>query len=100
MEEKIYTINLRKELIKTPRWKRANKAISLIREFIKRHMKTDKVKINASLNERIWSRSREKPPMRVRVKATKEADGTVRVELFEMIEEEVKEEKKDETKKG
>lgn len=97
VEERIFTINLRKKLIKTPRWKRSNKVVSLIREFIQRHMKSDKVKIGSLLNESIWKRSREKPPMKIRVRAKREVDGTVKVELFEVEEEE---EMNDEAKKS
>ncbi|MCD6402707.1 MAG: 50S ribosomal protein L31e [Candidatus Aenigmarchaeota archaeon] len=98
--ERIYTINLRKDYIKVARWRRANRAMRFIKEYIKRHMKVEEVKIGKELNEYIWYRSREKPPGRVRVIVTKE-DKVAKVDLFrpkeekveEIVEEKVKEEK-------
>jgi len=81
--ERVYTINLRKELIETPRWRRANRAIKLIREFVQRHMKSDKIKLDQRLNEKIWERSGKKPVMKLRIKVKKDDDGTVHVTLFE-----------------
>lgn len=81
--ERIYTIPLRKAYWLGPRWKRANKAIKIIREFIQRHMKPETILIKPEVNEKIWSRGIEKPPRRIRVKATKLADGTVKVSLAE-----------------
>lgn len=86
MEEKIYTINLRKDYVKKPRWKRADRAIRFIRKFLKRHMKTEKIKISKSVNEKIWKRSRQKPPGKIRVKAVKREDGTVEVQAIEFVE--------------
>jgi large subunit ribosomal protein L31e len=85
MKERIYVINLRKDFIKKPRWKRANRAIRFIREFIKKHMKAEKVKISKSINEKIWERSRQKPPGKIRVKARKLDNGTVEVQAVEFI---------------
>lgn len=81
--ERIYTIPLRKAYWLGPRWKRANKAIKLIREFIQRHMKPETIMIKPEVNEKVWSRGIEKPPRKIRVKAIKLADGTVKVSLAE-----------------
>ena len=70
--ERSYVIPLRKAVIKTARWRRAKKAISTIRSFMKRHMKADVVKIGKELNEAIWERGGKKVPSKVSVIAIKE----------------------------
>lgn len=69
MEERIYTIPLRKAY-RAPRPRRANKAISIVKEFIKRHMKVKEVVIGESINHAIWKRGIQKPPRRIRIHAT------------------------------
>ncbi len=79
-ETRIYTVPLRKAYY-VPRYKRAEKAIRIIREFILRHMKAERVVILQRLNEKIWSRGNRKPPRRVKVKAIKDKEGVVKVDL-------------------
>lgn len=76
--EHIYTIPLRDVKI-VPRWRRANKAVSMLRGYLSRHMKTEaeNVKLDSKLNEVLWSRSGQKPPLKVRVKAIRQDDGIV-----------------------
>ncbi len=86
--EREYVIPLRREWAKVPRYKRANKAVKAIKEFLVRHMKIydrdlSKIKVDKYINEEIWFRGIKKPPARIKVKAIKE-NGIVRVELFEM----------------
>jgi len=87
-EEREYTIPLRRKCAKTPRYKKANKAIKSIKEFLVRHMKIRdrdlrKIKLDKYLNEQIWSRGIKKPPAKIKVRAIK--DGKiVRVELAEL----------------
>lgn len=75
MEERIIVVPLRK-LIDSPRTKRANKAIKLIRSHIARHMKAeeDHIWIDTPINEAIWKNGRENPPNQIRVKAVKFKD--------------------------
>ncbi len=49
------------------RTNRADRAIRLIRAFVKRHTKADEVKIGNDVNMYVWSRSREKPPRRIKI---------------------------------
>jgi large subunit ribosomal protein L31e len=80
--EQIYTIPLR-DAKNYPNWKKTNKAVKLVREYLSRHMKVDedKIKIKASLNEALWARGLEKPPLKIRVKAIKAEDGVVEAEV-------------------
>ena len=86
--EREYIIPLRNQWKRVPRYKKANKAIKAIKEFLVRHMKIrdsdlSKVKIDKYLNEEIWFRGIRKPPSKIKVKAIKEGD-IVKVELSEM----------------
>ena len=88
--EKEYTIPLRQKWKKVPRYKRANKAIRAIKEFLVRHMKIrdrdlSKIKVDKYLNEVVWFRGIKNPPSKIKVKAIKEGD-IVRTELSEMPE--------------
>lgn len=90
--EREYIIPLRNKWKNVPRYKRANKAIKAIKEFIARHMKIydrdlKKIKIDKFLNEVIWLRGIKKPPKKIKVKATKESDKEIiKVELSEIPE--------------
>lgn len=74
--EQIYTIPLR-EVKDYPQWKRSNKAITIIREYLSKHMKVaeDKIKISTELNESVWQHGIEKPPSKIRVKAVRSEEG-------------------------
>ena len=86
--EREYIIPLRNKWKRVPRYKKANKAVKAVKEFLVKHMKIrdrdlKKIKIDKYLNEEIWFRGIRKPPARIKVKAIKEGD-IVKVELVEM----------------
>ncbi|WP_292464062.1 50S ribosomal protein L31e [Methanolobus sp.] len=82
VKEQIYTIPLR-SIKKVPRWKRASKAMIAIRLYLTKHMKVEPemVKLDKTINEKIWERGTEKPPLSIRVRAAKFEDGEVQAEL-------------------
>ncbi len=80
LTEHIYIIPLR-DVKRSPRWKRANTAIKDIRKFLEKHMKSEDVKIDRTINEHIWERGSQKPPSKIRVRAMKFEDGQVQAEL-------------------
>jgi large subunit ribosomal protein L31e len=82
MEEQIYIIPLR-GVKRAPGWKRSNAAIKDIRKYLSRHMKSEDVKLDRTINERVWERGSSKPPSRIRVRAMKFEDGQVQAELAE-----------------
>lgn len=93
VEEKTYTIPLGKASIMPPR-KRAPRAIRMLKAYVRKHMKVPtraaeedetapKLVLTNELNERIWGRGIEKPPRKIRVRATKDKDGNVTVHLAE-----------------
>ena len=92
-ETRTYTIPLRKEFLKTARWRRAEKAVNTVRSFVVQHAKAEDVKVGRWLNEAIWKRGAKNPPSRVRVDVKKE-DDYVLVELSELPRKAKKEETK------
>ena len=76
VEEKFYTVNLR-DLWAAPKDKRAPKAVRTLREFVKRHMKVDNVKVSNEINQEIWARSIQKPPRKLKIRAVKDKEGQV-----------------------
>jgi large subunit ribosomal protein L31e len=82
LKEQIYVIPLR-DVKRAPRWKRSNKAVKDIRAFLAKHMKSEDVKLDRSINEKVWERGSEKPPRKIRVRAMKFEDGQVQAELAE-----------------
>jgi large subunit ribosomal protein L31e len=97
VEERVYTIPLGQAWA-MPQNKRAPKAVRIIREFVKKHMKLEKPKeeeeeteeeeprklvISNEVNERVWTRGIEKPPRKIRIRAAKDEDGNITVYLAE-----------------
>jgi len=87
--ERTYTIPLRSEWLKAPRYRRAKKAIRAMKEFLIRHMKIrdgdfGKIKIDNWVNRAIWSRGIKNVPHKITIRATKFSDETVSVELISL----------------
>jgi len=87
--ERTYIIPLRRQWLKVPEYKRANKAVKAIKQFIVRHMKvydrdTRKVKIDIILNNELRFRGMRKPPAKIKIKARKFDNGIVKVELVDI----------------
>ena len=78
---RIYTVNLAKAW-DTPKYRRTDRVINIIKEFTQHHMQTDKVKIDQDLNRHIWSRGKTNPPRKIRLRMIKEDDDTVVVSSF------------------
>ena len=81
--ERVYIIPLRRETLKVPPFKKANKAIKAVREFISRHMKSNTVALGKYLNLKIWNHGAKNPPHHVKVNAVKDDKGKVFVELVD-----------------
>lgn len=74
--ERVYIVPLR-EVKKTPRRKRAAKAIRYIRRFLKKHTKNENIVISNELNEEIWKDGIENIPNKVKVKVSIQEDGSL-----------------------
>lgn len=82
VEEKIITINIRKKLKEAPYWRRSDCAARIIRDVLQKHSKK-KIKIDKSLNEKIWARSIQHPQTKLKIKITPIDDKTSKAELVE-----------------
>ena len=80
--ERTYNIPLRKEYLKVPNWKRTNKAVSAVKKFLKKHMKSEEVKLGKHLNEKLWKHGIKNPPHHIKVTTIKDSKGIVKAELF------------------
>ncbi|MCK4369445.1 MAG: 60S ribosomal protein L31 [Candidatus Lokiarchaeota archaeon] len=80
IDERIYIIPLAKAR-KGPRNKRAKKAIRYLKEYMTRHFKPESLVITQEVNQAIWQRGIQKPPRKLKVRATKNIDGLVVVYL-------------------
>ncbi|HYF99033.1 MAG TPA: 50S ribosomal protein L31e [Candidatus Saccharimonadales bacterium] len=81
---RIYTINFSKAWL-TPKHKRTDRVINMIKEFAIKHMKSTQIKIDQELNRYIWERGKTNPPRKVRVRIIKDEDDQVIVSLYEDI---------------
>src|SRR3989338_10822753 len=83
-DERLYTINVRNEMLKAPIYKRTAKAISAIREFVQHHMKNDNVRIQNYLNMHMTAHGMKNPPTRIKVKVWKEKVNDLEVVKVEL----------------
>ena len=79
--ERVYTINLGKVLL-SANTHRAPRAINMIREFARHHMKTEEIKIDEDLAHQIWARGVRSPPRKIRVRMSKTDQGYVLVSPY------------------
>ena len=97
--ERVYTVNLGKVLL-SPDNQRAKRAVNMIKEFARHHMKIEQVKLEEDVSHLLWSRGIRHPPRKIRVRMTKTDEGYVLVSIYEGEEESIeKEEKKAEPEK-
>ncbi len=80
--ERVHTINLGKVLLSQPQH-RSVRALNMIREFARRHMKTQDVKIDEDLARQVWSRGARSPPRRIRVRMHRTDIGHILVSRYD-----------------
>jgi large subunit ribosomal protein L31e len=80
--ERVYTINLGKVWLSVDTH-RATRAINMIKEFARRHMKVEDIKIEEDLAQQIWARGARSPPRKIRVRMTKTDEGYILVSRFD-----------------
>jgi large subunit ribosomal protein L31e len=81
-DERVMTVPLR-DVHAEPTGKRADKAMSLVRDHLAQHFDVDgdAVRLDPSINEAVWERGRSKPPRKLRVRAARfEEEGEAVVE--------------------
>jgi large subunit ribosomal protein L31e len=82
VDERIYTVPLGRARM-VPRYRRAEKAVTILRKFVQRHMKPEEMVIDTAVNEAIWARGITNPPRKIRVRLSKDDEGLVTVSLAE-----------------
>ena len=81
---RIYTINFSKAWL-TPRHRRTDRVVNMIKEFAIKHMKSSQIKIDQDLNRYIWQKGKTNPPRKIRVRLVKDEDDQIIVSLYEDI---------------
>ena len=79
--ERTYTIPLRKQYMKAPKYKRAKKAATAGKAFLVRHMKSEDVRLGRHLNMELWKHGMKNPPCRIKITCQRDDKGVVRAEL-------------------
>jgi len=84
-----YVVPMRRGFLKVPSYRKAKKAVLVLKQFVAKHMKVEdrdvrNVKVDMYLNEQIWHRGIKNPLHKVKIIATKMTDGIVYVKLAEM----------------
>jgi len=100
--ERVYNVPLRKEFQKVANWRKTEKAVTALRQFISKHMKSDNVIISKYANQHLWKHGIKNPPHHVKVNASKDEKGKVTVELVDLpgkAKRELEEQKKTEKEK-
>ncbi|MDG7007691.1 MAG: 60S ribosomal protein L31 [Nitrososphaerota archaeon] len=64
-----------------PPYRRAKKAVAVLKAFATRHMKARQVSIDVNVNELIWARGMKHPPRRLTLEMERDEDGVVTVRL-------------------
>lgn len=94
-----YVIPLRKEFLKVPKYRRTSKSVKAVRNFIKKHMKVDDVRILRELNLELHKHGRKNPPSKVSVSVVKVEEKDKVFARVNLIGKSLEGEKKPEEKK-
>jgi large subunit ribosomal protein L31e len=76
-----YVINLRREFIKAPRYKKTPKAVRGIVTFCTKHMKSEDIRIMPEVNLFLWAHGKKNPPPKVQVDCKRDDKGICYVQL-------------------
>jgi len=82
-EERTYIVPLSRAYASPPKY-RAKKAVIILREFFKRHMKATELVILPEVNDEIWAKSIRSPPRKLKIRATKSIEGKVTLYLAQL----------------
>lgn len=71
-EERVVTVPLR-DVRKVATQERADRAMTIIRDHLSQHfnVEADEVRLDPSINEKVWERGRQNPPSKLRVRAAR-----------------------------
>jgi len=82
--DRVYNVPLRREFQKVASWRRTEKAVTALRQFVVKHMKSENVIIGKYINQQLWKNGIKNPPHHVKISAKKDDKGKVVVELAEL----------------
>lgn len=80
-DEKIVVLNLRRRSVETPKLRRSQDTMSILRRQLAKLSKNGEAKIDPKVSEKVWSRGAKMPAKRLKLKVTHLEDGSVRAEL-------------------
>lgn len=73
--EKVFNISFR-SVFGAPRRERARRAVTLVREYLEKHLGTSVVKIGPALNETVWADGIQNIPKKVKIHVKVSDDKT------------------------
>lgn len=79
--KRTYNIPLRREFQKAPKYRRAKKAMTALKEFVSKHMKSDDIVVMMEVNELLWKNGIKNPPHHIKADLLKTEDGKVYVQI-------------------
>ena len=82
-----FTVHLHKYIHGVGFKRRAPRAIKALREFAKKHMKTEDIRIDTDLNKFVWSQGIRNVPFRVRVRLSRRRneDDDAKNQLYTLV---------------
>ncbi len=96
---RVYNVPLRKEFLKVPLYKRTPKAMKALKQFLRKHMKSEDIRLSKDINDKMWEKGIRSPPHHIKVEVTKDDKGIVKAELFGVKKKSDKKTKKKDKKK-
>ncbi len=80
--KRTYNIPLRSGFRFKAKHKRAKVCIRVVKDFLKKHMKSEDIRLGKQLNEDVWKHGMKNPPHHIKVDVIKDKEGIVKAELF------------------
>lgn len=80
VEERLYTIPFKHAGI-APIKKRSPRTITIMKNFMKKHMKTDRLVISREVNDYLWTKGIEGATRKIKIRAVRNKDGITTVYL-------------------
>lgn len=85
MVDRIYNIPLRREFVKSPKWRRSKKAINAIQAYLVKHTKVSNIKLSRWVNEAVWEHGSKNPPAKITLRVSIDKEKNIaRAELAEL----------------
>lgn len=73
--KRVYVVPLRRKTLKAPKWRRSKKALCILKEFVKKHMKCENLVVLNEVNEFIWENGIKNPPGKIEINVLKKTEN-------------------------